>query len=173
AAGRAPGAGASWTGVRDPELRRRQSVTVVWNADVPGACALAVRPLDGLATLRTGSTGMACAIAIDGLLPGTAYAYTPFADGVPLGGEAAFRTDDANRPISFLVLGDSGCDCSAQLAVRDAMLKTPADFILHTGDMIYDAGAPQDFDPTFFAPYRDLVRRLVLWPCLGNHAVET
>src|SRR5439155_785984 len=43
----------------------------------------------------------------------------------------------------------------------------------HTGDMIYDAGAPQDFDPTFFAPYRDIVRHLVLWPCLGNHDVET
>ena len=169
----APAMAASLTRGPYLQLLTRQSVTVVWNTDVPAACALAVRPLDGLATLRTGSTGMACVIAIDGLLPGTAYAYTPFADGVPLGAEAVFRTDDANRPISFLVLGDSGCDCSAQLAVRDAMLKTPADFILHTGDMIYDAGAPQDFDPTFFAPYRDIVRHLVLWPCLGNHDVET
>ncbi len=60
------------------QLRTRQSVTVVWNTDVPAACALAVRPLDGLATLRTGSTGTVCAITVDGLLPGTAYAYTPF-----------------------------------------------------------------------------------------------
>ena len=169
----APAMAASLTRGPYLQLLTRQSVTVVWNTDVPAACALAVRPLDGLATLRTGSVGTVCAVAIDGLLPGTAYAYTPFADGVPLGAEAVFPTDDANRPISFLVLGDSGCDCSAQLAVRDAMLKTPADFILHTGDMIYDAGAPQDFDPTFFAPYRDIVRHLVLWPCLGNHDVET
>src|SRR5881398_3668457 len=169
----APAMAASLTRGPYLQLLTRQSVTVVWNTDVPAACALAVRPLDGLATLRTGSVGTVCAIAIDGLTPGAAYAYAPLADGVPLALEAVFRTDDANRPFSFLVIGDSGCDCSDQLAVRDTMLKTPADFILHTGDMVYDTGAPQDFDPSFFAPYRDLIRRLVLWPCLGNHDVET
>ena len=78
----APAMAASLTRGPYLQLLTRQSVTVVWNTDVPAACALAVRPLDGLATLRTGSVGTVCAIAIDGLLPGTAYAYTPFADGV-------------------------------------------------------------------------------------------
>jgi hypothetical protein len=45
--------------------------------------------------------------------------------------------------------------------------------MVHTGDMIYDAGAAADFDPKLFAPYEELLRRLVLWPCLGNHDVRT
>ena len=39
--------------------------------------------------------------------------------------------------------------------------------------MIYERGAARDFDRKFFAPYQALLRRLVLWPCLGNHDVET
>jgi hypothetical protein len=57
--------------------------------------------------------------------------------------------------------------------VRDRMAATPADFILHTGDMIYDSGAAADFNPKFFTPYANLVRRLVFWPCPGNHDWET
>ncbi len=71
------------------------------------------------------------------------------------------------------MLGDSGDGGTAQLRVRDRLLATPADFILHTGDMVYQNGAAEDFDRTYFAPYRALLRRLVLWPCLGNHDVRT
>jgi hypothetical protein len=53
------------------------------------------------------------------------------------------------------------------------MVATPADFILHTGDMVYDRGEAVRFDPAVFAPYAPLLRRVVLWPCLGNHDVRT
>src|SRR5262249_9340053 len=105
------------------QLLTRQSVTVVWNTDAPAACALPLRPLDGVPTVRIGGSGTVCAVAADGLSPGTQYAYVPLADGAPLAAESVFTTDDPSRPFSFLVLGDSGCDCSDQLAVRDAMLK--------------------------------------------------
>src|SRR5207249_3661222 len=85
------------------------------SADTPAACALAIRPPDGLPILRAGGTGTVCAIAVDGLTPGTSYAYTPLADGAALSGEAVFRTDDATRPFSFLAVGDSGCGCSGAL----------------------------------------------------------
>jgi RNA polymerase sigma factor for flagellar operon FliA len=39
--------------------------------------------------------------------------------------------------------------------------------------MIYDFGAAAEFNPQFFVPYRDLIRRLVFWPTLGNHDVGT
>src|SRR5262249_25559804 len=45
--------------------------------------------------------------------------------------------------------------------------------VVHTGDMIYESGATADFDSRFFAPYADLVRQLVFWPCLGNHDFKT
>src|SRR5262249_30688156 len=155
------------------QLRTTHSVTVVWNTDTAAACALAIRPLDGTPTIQSGGTNTVCAIAVDGLAPGTAYAYTPLADGAPLGPESVFRTDDPNAPFSFLVVGDSGCACTGQLAVRDAMLKTPGDFIVHTGDMVYEDGAAEDYNPTVFAPYRDLLRERTLWPSLGNHDVHT
>src|SRR5207245_10173309 len=61
----------------------------------------------------------------------------------------------------------------SHIAVRDRMLATRADVIVHTGDMIYPAGLATDFDPAFFTPYADLIRQLVLWPCLGNHDYVT
>src|SRR5207244_522766 len=88
------------------QLLMTQSVTVVWDTDTPAACALAIRPPGGLPTVLTGGDGTVCAIAVGGLTPGTSYAYTPFADGVPLAPEAAFRTDDPSRPFTFLALGD-------------------------------------------------------------------
>ena len=52
------------------------------------------------------------------------------------------------------------------------MLVTPADFIVSTGDMLYPDGGPRRLDPKFFTPYRDLIRKLVFWPCIGNHDAE-
>jgi predicted phosphodiesterase len=161
--------------VRGPylQLLTPESVTIVWETDVPVVCGLEIGPAGGAATVIAGATGTVCAIDVESLSRGTLYAYTPLADGAPLDAPSVFRTDDPSRPFSFLVVGDSGSGGSKQADVRDAMEATPADFILHTGDMVYDDGAAEDFDPHFFRPYRDLVRRLVFWPCLGNHDVRT
>src|SRR5262249_45907941 len=78
-----------------------------------------------------------------------------------------------SRPWTMLVLGDSGGGNGKQAAVRDAMLRSPADVIVHTGDMVYENGEPENYDPEFFVPYRDLIRLVDLWPCAGNHDVIT
>ena len=149
-------------------------VVVVWRTDTPATCTLALREVRGGAErIVAGARGTDCAVDARGLTAGTRYAYVPRADGVALTGESVFETDDPTAPFSFLVLGDSGCGCPTQLAVRDHMLASPADFILHTGDMVYRNGEAADFDPKFFTPYGDLIRRLVFWPCLGNHDVRT
>src|SRR2546422_7518340 len=49
------------------------------------------------------------------------------------------------------------------------MLATPADFVLHVGDVMYDFG----FDTEFFVPYRDLLARIPFWMTVGNHDVAT
>jgi Calcineurin-like phosphoesterase len=151
------------------QLLTTNSVAIVWNTDTAAACSLAIRPLSGTSTILSGGGGTVCAISVTGLTPGVQYGYTPRADGAALGSESIFQADDATAPYTFLVVGDTGDGGSAQLAVRDRMLATPADMILHTGDMIYDSGAAADFDPKFFTPYKNLVRGLVFWPCLGNH----
>ena len=166
---------ATVTLTRGPYLQRltTTAVTIVWNTDVPAACSLAIRPLGGTAAVIQGETGTVCAIPVTNRAPGTQYAYVPRADGVPLDAESVFRTDGPGRPFSFLVVGDSGLTGPDQTAVRDRMLETPPDFLLHTGDMAYPDGAAEDFNPKFFWPYRDLIRHLVFWPCLGNHDRNT
>ncbi len=161
--------------VRGPYLQHltRTSVTVVWNTDTAAACSLAIRPHGGVSQVIAGDPGTVCTIAVSDLSPATDYAYTPQADGVPLGEESSFRTDGGQSRFSFLVLGDSGTGGAKQAAIRDAMAATPADFILHTGDMVYEDGARDEYDPNFFRPYAPLLRRLMLWPTLGNHDIKT
>jgi len=155
------------------QLLTTYSVTVAWNTDVAAACSLTMRPLDGSTTTISGDTGTVCAIAVDGLVPGAQYGYVPNADGVPLRTESVFHADDPTAPFTMLVFGDSGDAAPSQFAVRDRLLATPADVIVHTGDMIYPDGMATNFDPDFFTPYADLIRQLVLWPCLGNHDYVT
>jgi hypothetical protein len=155
------------------QLLTTESVTVVWRTDVPAACSLTVRPPVGDPSVIIGSTGTDCAVTVGDLSAGTEYGYTPHADGIALDDESTFRTDDPDRPFAFIAIGDSGSGNADQRRVRDVMLDLPADLVIHTGDMIYNNGEAANFDPRFFAPYRDLVRRMVFWPCLGNHDVVT
>jgi len=155
------------------QLLTTRGVTVVWKTDVAASCAVGVRPLGGATTVYVGGRGTLCAIPVGNLAAGVQYGYTPRADGVAIGGESIFRTDDPRRPFSFLVVGDHGTGDASQRAVRDRMVALPADFVLSTGDMIYEDGSAADFDPEFFVPYRDLIRRFVFWPTLGNHDVGT
>ncbi len=161
---------------REPYLQlvTTSSATVVWQTEESAACALAIGPVGGARQTIDGDTGTTCAIAVDGLLPGTTYVYVTRAGAEVLGSEATFRTDDPTAPFSFVVVGDHGANTtSSQPAVRDRMVALHPDFIVSVGDMIYDDGAAEDFDPKFFAPYASLLRRVVFWPCLGNHDIRT
>jgi hypothetical protein len=161
--------------VRGPylQLLKSSSVTVVWRTDVPAACSLAIRPLIGATIVIDGGADSECVIPVDGLVAGVPYAYVPRADGVALAPQAIFTPPTPTQAFSFLVLGDSGSGGTGQLRVRDRMLATPANFLLHTGDMVYEDGEAENYDRKYFDPYRLLLRRLVLWPCLGNHDVRT
>jgi 3',5'-cyclic AMP phosphodiesterase CpdA len=153
------------------QLLTTRSVLIVWKTDARAACSLAIRPLDGLPVVLTGDTDTVCAIAVEGLSPGAGYGYVPLADGEPLADESVFQADHPERPYTFFVLGDFGCSCAAQRAVRDRMLASapPADFILSTGDQVYSDNAAAHRDPKLFDVYRDLLRSIPFYPTLGNH----
>src|SRR5262245_6024482 len=97
------------------QLLTTQSVTVVWNTDVPAACALDLRPVGGSPSIIDGGTGTVCVVAAAGLTPGGRYQYVPLADGAPIEGASTFRLDDPARPFSFAVVGDSGTGTLDQL----------------------------------------------------------
>lgn len=83
--------------------------------------------------------------------------------------------DDGDRTVRFAVVGDSGDASDRQLAVaaamRDVCARDGCDFVVMTGDNIYDAGVIGVDDPQwetkFEQPYRDIL--LPFHPVMGNH----
>lgn len=135
----------------------------------------------------------------EGLLPARTYRYRlETEDGGAVGG-ATFRTAPGpeGERVVFLALGDSGGtddddgelleavdgaldevrgvtgDEDQQARVVRAMLGTDPDLILHTGDLVYPAGAREDYPEAFFRPFAPLISRVPLYPTLGNHDVKT
>jgi len=113
------------------------------------------------------------AVALTGLDPGSTYHYR--VEGA--GGSSAtghFRTapvgDDSH--FGFAVVGDSGSGGKGQLAVAALLERLRPDLILHTGDVVYPAGEERHYDRRFFAPYRNLIKTVPIFPVLGNHDVR-
>jgi predicted phosphodiesterase len=133
------------------------------------------------------------------LAPATTYRYVvEDAAGRRLGA-ATFTTAPAAEAtrVTFLVLGDSGGtdeeqgelvdggeelieevrgtsdDENQQAKVCRAMLEGRADLILHTGDVVYPAGAREDYPAGFFEPFAPLIASVPVYPTLGNHDVKT
>ncbi len=115
------------------------------------------------------------ALTLTGLSAGTRYWYRVEGDGATLMGGESFRSakgpDAAN--VSFAVLGDSGSGSPDQVAVAQQMLKHAPDFVLHTGDVVYDRGEAENYGPRFFDIYRDILKSTAFFPSLGNHDYGT
>lgn len=112
------------------------------------------------------------------LEPGTLYYYSVGTHDRVLQGdrENRFRTSPppgSDEPIRVWVLGDPGTDYPVQRAVRDSYLHfsgfKPTDLILTLGDNAYRRGTDFQFQKGFFEIYREIFKRTVVWPALGNH----
>ncbi len=108
------------------------------------------------------------ALTLTGLQPDTLYYYRVRSGGTTLA-EATCRTarPAANPHFSFAVLGDSGCNCTAQFDVANQLAAINPDLILHVGDV--DQLDQGDYDAIFFTPYRTLAQSIPFYPTLGNH----
>jgi hypothetical protein len=77
------------------------------------------------------------------------------------------------QPTRVWVLGDPGTRKRAERDVRDAYYKwtgdRPTDFWLMLGDNAYTAGKDVEYQGSIFDVFGDMLRKSVLWPCLGNH----
>lgn len=77
------------------------------------------------------------------------------------------------RPTRVWVLGDSGTGNADAAAVRDAYLhytgNTPTDFLLMLGDNAYTNGTDLQYQTAVFDLFASVLRKMTLWPTLGNH----
>jgi acid phosphatase type 7 len=113
------------------------------------------------------------AVALTGLDPDSTYHYR--VEGV---GESSSTGSLRTAPVGehsrfgFAVVGDSGSGGKGQLAVAALLGRLEPDLVLHTGDVVYPAGQERHYDRRFFAPYRNLIKTVPVFPVLGNHDVR-
>ena len=126
------------------------------------------------------------AAEIGNLSPETTYYYRVLdRDGSPLSRIESTRTfppRGVSRPVRFTLMGDSGRPFFQdggivagpdQLLVAFQQDIVAPDFFVHLGDLVYDSGERQRYDPLFFTPYRETLKRAPVFPCIGNHDVAT
>lgn len=114
---------------------------------------------------------------VDDLQPSTTYTYWVECGMTREGNlqvPGRFRTAPApGASFSFLVFGDSGSGEASQYRLAEVMNRHSADFVLHTGDLVYRKGEPRDYAKKFFRPYKSILASMPFYPVLGNHDVRT
>jgi hypothetical protein len=111
-------------------------------------------------------------VLLDGLEPATTYAYRARI-GQLTSERGRFRTapEDASRPFTFVVYGDSRSDAAAHARVVRAIEAVETDFLLGTGDVVPTGGDKSAWEQ-FFALEAALLRDRCLFATLGNHDLE-
>jgi predicted phosphodiesterase len=105
-------------------------------------------------------------VSLTGLKPGTTVYYQAFAGEE---GKGRFKTPPAGRAsFKFVVFGDTRSRHELHRKVIAAIEKLDPDFVVHTGDLVND-GYDTSLWPTFFDIERELLRKTVFFPVLGNH----
>ena len=107
------------------------------------------------------------------LRPGSTYRYRVGSANTALA-QGTFQTAKlAGEPFSFAVWGDSGVGGAGQKALAAQIERQRPDFLVHTGDLIYNRGEAKKFDPYFFRIYAPTLARVPFYGSLGNHDVGT
>lgn len=157
------------------QMADETGVTLRWYLTRPAACSVVVDPEGAAQRWDSAADGTAQRVRIDGLQPGRSYSYRVSAGDRALTDTLTFQTNRApGQRFQFMVFGDSGRGTRVQYKLAGVMTRyTPqADLLVHTGDVVYPDGARYRYAERFFAPYRHLLARVNLWPCLGNHDVD-
>jgi hypothetical protein len=115
-------------------------------------------------------------VPIDGLTPGTAYAYEATLGAAPVA-SASFRTAPATGEgaFTFIAFGDSGTGSSEQRQLASVMAGDTFDMAILPGDIAYgNAGGTGDasyrgYNDWFFDIYPAWLRSAALFTAQGNH----
>jgi predicted phosphodiesterase len=99
----------------------------------------------------------------------------PLFAGAPWG-DSTFRTPPYGPPVRIGVIGDSGYGDPVTEALVNQMAALRPDFVIHTGDVVYDmaedASPIAAFAHKFFAPFAPVLRQGPLYPVVGNHDTD-
>ena len=146
-------------------------MTVMWQSDAPTIPVVVVTDASGqhVKTVR-GPQGTRHAVRVDGLQPGAGYGYAALEGSTPVG-KGTFKTNlgpEGGR-FRFAVVGDTGSGNANQHAVARQMASWKPDFVVVTGDVVYERGEEANYQSRFFKPYAPMLPSTVFYPSLGNH----
>jgi hypothetical protein len=133
---------------------------------------------------------------LTGLDSGTRYYYALEADQAILTGADSrhrFETSDAGQSLHrFWLLGDSGSNrprtdpletvlklsgptdtVKVRNGFRDYNQDRALDGLILLGDNAYPFGTDEQYQAAFFNVYQDELRQTPLWPCVGNHDMDS
>lgn len=154
-------------------------LTIVWDWKEWGGAY--VRWRDGARSeLVTASrTGNRCEAVLKNIDAGTTIEYALAYDGLfgnarDLGPTYTVRMPPGrNSGFRFLAFGDSGNGGNGQYELATIMTQQKCDLVIHTGDLIYPAGAAHDYHLKFYDPYAPLIASTPFMASLGNHDCAT
>lgn len=159
--------------IRGPYIQNSApgSVEIRWELDRIGPSSLEYSTgAEAERRVKSPFDGRKHRVRLTNLRAGEKYEYRIFSGDRPATECYSFRAvPDENAAFTFAVFGDFGQASKGQFAVARQLEKSPAEFVLLTGDLIYGRGEEEHYDTRFFAPYRKSLRRMNFWPALGNH----
>ena len=172
---------------RGPYLQMPTSSSIVlkWRTDVPTDSVVNYGDAPGnlTSTQSSGALTTEHELTISGLAADTRYYYSVGSSGETLsGGDAGhfFYTAPLGgtaTPTRIWVIGDSGTANANAAAVRDAYKTTTGsavtDLWLMLGDNAYPDGTDSEYQAAVFDTYPELLRKIPVWPTLGNHDGHT
>lgn len=155
----------------------KTAVTIAWRTAHPADSLVLYQKLSAgeqpVGTARLPEFVKRHTVVLNGLDPSMCYRYVAESSGKSVG-EGRFCTfKNSDEPFSFAVFGDSGYDGPVQQRIARPVMRRGADFILHTGDLVYPNGAERKYEKFLYAPYRELLANIFFFPSMGNHDVRS
>lgn len=149
------------------------STQIAWKTLSPAAAAIEFGT-NSLATQRlevdAGATNHLATIS--NLQPDTEYVYrvvNRFGLQETLSDWREFRTFKRDGPVTFHVIGDSGWASMQQFQIAKRMEESPADLLMHVGDINYYAFTHHNADLRCFSVYHEQMRSTPWFVAFGNH----
>jgi hypothetical protein len=164
---------------RQPYLQSvsQTSAIVAFRTDV--SCTPFVRYGQGTDLSKTATAsaaGWRHAVKLTGLTPGRTHSYVVEACG-SVTGVRQFRAAQPPTTLSlrFTAVGDFGTGGLREQQVVDRLAQpgNAGELLLTLGDNAYSSGTEQEFQDRMFTPMAALLRKVPLFPSLGNHEYVT
>lgn len=150
---------------RGPYLLRvdRDSAELRWRTDGDRDVRLAALDDAGRRVAARGGV-------LDGLRPGTRYAWTASVDGMgAAAGTFTTPSDDPDAPVRIAALADYGIGGDEQYAVARTIAAGRPDLVLTAGDNSYLSAPDVALDRNVFRPMAELMRNAPVYVGLGDH----